>query len=148
MLNQAQVEAYLQRIGYSGSVEPTLHTLRNLHLAHVLSVPFENLSICSACQRQPIVLDETALFDKIVTRQRGGFCYELNDLFAALLIALGYRVELLSARVPNDEGRPVPDFDHLVLHVSLDYEWLADVGFGEGFRWPLRLSMGRVQPQG
>jgi N-hydroxyarylamine O-acetyltransferase len=119
----ACVDSYLNRIGCSGAREPTLDTLRQLHLAHVSSVPFENLDI----PRRPIVLDEAALFAKIVGRRRGGFCYELNGLFAALLRELGFRVTLLSARVPNAEGRPVPEFDHLVLRVDLAEPWLADV---------------------
>ncbi len=71
MLSPAQVNAYLERIHYAGSTELALHTLRNLHRAHLLNVPFENLSICNTCRKQPVVLDEAVLFDKIVTRRRG-----------------------------------------------------------------------------
>jgi N-hydroxyarylamine O-acetyltransferase len=138
------VETYLNRIGYGGSREPTSETLRELHLAHLSSVPFENLDI----PRRPIVLDEEALFAKIVEHRRGGFCYELNGLFAALLRDLGFRVTLLSARVPNAEGRPVPEFDHLVLRVDLAEPWLADVGFGDCFRLPLRLDERGPQAEG
>ena len=79
------VERYLQRIDYSGPTVPTLETLSALHQAHLLAVPFENLDIHLG---RAIVLDEEALYDKIVERRRGGFCYELNGLFAALLRAL------------------------------------------------------------
>lgn len=89
------VSAYPQRLNYAGPLEPTAGTLRSLHRAHLLAVPFENLDIHLG---RPIVLDEAAFFHKIVERQRGGFCYELNGLFAALLRQLGFDVTLLSAR--------------------------------------------------
>src|SRR5687768_15235135 len=122
--------AYLERIGYRGPVEPTAETLRRLHVAHLLAVPFENLSIHAS---EPIVLDDSALFEKIVARRRGGFRYELNGLFAALLGALGFEVEMLSAGVMNSEGEFGPDFDHMALVVKLEERWLADVGFGDSF---------------
>lgn len=148
------IEPYLARIGYTGSREPTLATLRALHLAHHYSVPFENLDIGLGV---PIVLDEAAVFDKIVGHRRGGFCYELNGLFAALLRALGFRVTLLSAAVRRSVGAdgPLfgPEFDHLALRVGLDQPWLVDVGFGDAFLHPLRLDTdeeqidsGRVTP--
>src|SRR3712207_4121225 len=74
--------AYVRRIDYYGSLEPTLETLRALPRAHMIAVPFENLDIREG---RALVLDEVGLFDKIVHRRRGGFCYELNGLFAALL---------------------------------------------------------------
>lgn len=138
-------KAYLQRINYSGPLELSAETLRKLQLAHLLTVPFENLSIHSA---EPIVLEDEALFDKIVTRRRGGFCYELNGLFAALLRALGFEVAMLSARVANAEGVYGPDFDHMTLLVTLDERWLADVGFGDSFLEPLLLDQRGEQGQG
>ena len=131
------VAAYLQRIHYRGPCAPTAETLRALHLAHHLAVPFENLDIHLG---QPIILDEARFYDKIVRRRRGGFCYELNGLFAALLRELGFDVTLLSARVTTGDGDFSPEFDHLVLLVQLEERWLADVGFGESFREPLRLD--------
>lgn len=129
--------AYFARIGYTGPPTPTAATLRGLHRAHLLSVPFENLDIGRGV---PIVLDLERLYDKIVTRRRGGFCYELNGLFGELLRVLGYGVTLLSARV-FDGGVPGPEFDHLVLLVSggaLEAPCLADVGFGASHLEPLR----------
>ncbi|HZI05078.1 MAG TPA: arylamine N-acetyltransferase [Archangium sp.] len=133
---------YLQRLGYEGPREPTLDTLRALHPRHLESVPFENLDVHG---QRPIVLDEAAFFDKIVRCRRGGFCYELNGLFAALLRALGFQVTYLSGRVSPDGVHPSgPEFDHLVLEVSLDgSSWLVDVGFGEGFTEPLPLAPGQ-----
>ena len=81
------VGAYLERIGYDGPLAPTAETLRRLHVAHLLAVPFENLSIHAG---EAVVLDDESLFDKVVRRRRGGFCYELNGLFAALLRSVGF----------------------------------------------------------
>ena len=132
------VEAYLKRIEYFGPREPALSLLRELHLAHLIHVPFENLSIH---WNEPVVLERTALFEKIVHRRRGGFCFELNGLFASLLEALGFEVDFLTAGVKNGNGEFSPDFDHLTLAVKLAGEtWLVDVGFGDSFRYPLRLN--------
>lgn len=139
------VPAYLARIAYRGPPSVSAATLRELHLAHLYAVPFENLDIHLG---RPILLDGAALFDKIVTRRRGGFCYELNGLFAELLAALGFRVTLLSAEVARQSGGFSPEFDHLALRVDLEEPWLADVGFGNGFRLPLRLTGGVDQAQG
>jgi len=144
------VKAYLERINYRGSLAPTAQTLQELQVAHLLTVPFENLSIHSA---EPIILDDDALFEKIVVRRRGGFCYELNGLFAALLRELGFEVAMLSARVANAEGIFGPDFDHMTLLVTLNEDevpqrWLADVGFGDSFIQPLLLDSRQDQVQG
>lgn len=138
---------YLQRIGYHGALSLTAQTLSALQQAHLLSVPFENLDISLG---RPIELDETALFEKIVQRGRGGFCYELNGLFAALLRDLGFSVTLLSAQVAHKNGGFGPPFDHLALLVTLEEPWLVDVGFGDSFRAPLRMEPLReqVQPEG
>ena len=114
MLNLA---AYLERIGYSGSTEPSAETLRALHRAHMLAVPFENLDIHLG---RKIVCDESRFLHKIVNERRGGFCYELNGAFAALLRGLGFQVTLLSARVACADGiTSGPEFDHLTLLVHL-----------------------------
>lgn len=131
------VSSYLARIAYHGPTEPTAEALRAIHHAHLLTVPFENLDIALG---RKIVLEEDAIVRKIVKLRRGGFCYELNSAFAALLQALGFRVTLLSARVARDTGGEGPEFDHLTLRVDLAESWLADVGFGESFLEPLRLE--------
>src|SRR5215218_8366156 len=139
------ITAYLDRIQEGGSRGPDAGTLRRLQVAHLLAVPFENLSIHWG---EPIVLDDEALFDKIVARRRGGFCYELNGLFAALLRVLGFDVEMLSAAVWGGAGKFGPEFDHMTLLVKLGERWLADVGFGDSFVEPLRLDERGVQTQG
>lgn len=133
--------AYLRRLGLDDQPTPTLAGLRLLHAAHLRHVPFENLSIHLG---EEIVLESDALVTKIVDRGRGGFCYELNGAFAALLAALGFEVTLLAARVHGTDGLG-PPFDHMCLRVDLDEPWLADVGFGDNFVQPLRLHAGGDQ---
>ena len=135
---------YLARINFATPAHsdfhrPSLKLLQALHEAHMLSVPFENLSIH---YDQPIVLQVAALYDKIVLRRRGGFCYELNGMFAWLLRQLDYRVTLLSAEVAESGGAFSPAYDHLTLlvHQVDGADWLADVGFGDSFRRPLRME--------
>jgi N-hydroxyarylamine O-acetyltransferase len=143
------VQAYLQRIRNPepltpGADRPSIDLLRSLHRAHLFAVPFENLDISVG---REIVCDESSILRKIVNEHRGGFCYELNGAFAALLRALGFRVTLLSARVAREDGSYGPEFDHLTLRVDLQEPWLADVGFGEGFLEPLRLKSSTEQSQ-
>ena len=130
------VHAYLRRIDYHGSLEPTATTLAALQGAHLWNVPFENLDVHLG---RPIVLALPALYEKIVEHRRGGFCYELNGLFAWLLRELGFDVSLLSGRV-FEQGQEGPEFDHLTLAVQAGGEWLTDVGFGDSFLRPLRLD--------
>jgi N-hydroxyarylamine O-acetyltransferase len=138
------VGPYLDRIGYRGSREPTLETLIALQRAHLLAVPFESLDCYLGV---PIRLEANALFDKVVTRRRGGFCYELNGLFAELLLALGFTVRRLAARpfTTNEPDGLAPPFAHLALLVELDRRWLTDVGFGFFAREPLDVDRREVQ---
>lgn len=138
------VSAYFERIGYTGATKPSRETLISLHRAHVMTVPFENLDIALG---RKIVCEEAHFLRKIVDQRRGGFCYELNGAFAGLLRELGFKVTLLSARVPHEDGSDSPEFDHLALQVDLEEPWLADVGFGDSFVEPLRLKGGIEQPQ-
>src|SRR6516225_7425991 len=136
-MNEQTLAAYLQRIGAARPATVDAAALRALHRAHQMTVPFENLSIHLS---EPISLDPDDLLHKIVTRRRGGFCYELNGAFALLLQALGAQVSRLAARV-HGEGGLGPPFDHLALVVRLpdgSGPWLADVGFGANSSYPLR----------
>ena len=130
--------AYLERIGYHGRIQPNREALCGLHLKHLLSIPFENLDIHLG---RPIILSEKAFYDKIITQHRGGFCYDLNGLFATLLDELGFKVSMLSARVARKGRGFSPDFDHMTLLVQLEHPWLVDVGFGDSFTEPKRLDM-------
>ncbi|MFK4222660.1 arylamine N-acetyltransferase [Streptomyces sp. NPDC019890] len=131
------MDAYLRRIGASRPERADAAALRDLQLRHLRTVPFENLSIHLG---EDIELEEKALLAKIVDAGRGGFCYELNGAFSALLRDLGFTVTLLQARVFGDEGRLGIPYDHLALLVGTADStgpWLADVGFGDHAHHPL-----------
>jgi N-hydroxyarylamine O-acetyltransferase len=141
-MDRSWVESYLQRIGASGHERGGIEALRDLQLAHLRAVPFENLSIHLG---EPIVLNPETLVDKIVERNRGGFCYELNGAFATLLEALGFQVAILAARVYGPSGLG-PPFDHMALRVELEHPWLVDVGFGAFAHYPVRIDTNVGQP--
>ena len=135
-MDEKTLTAYLRRIGVARPGSADAATLRILHRAHQMTVPFENLSIHLA---EPISLDPGAMLDKIVTRRRGGFCYELNGAFALLLQALGAEVTRVAARVHGEAGLG-PPLDHMALVVRTadgSGPWLADVGFGSHSVYPL-----------
>lgn len=139
------LEKYLDRISYTGRRDVSAATLRALHRAHMLAVPFENLD--NHLGRR-IVLEEEKVVHKIVDRRRGGICYELNGAFCGLLRAMGFSVSMLSAGVARDEGGFDPPYDHMALLVRLEERWLADVGFGDSFLEPLLLDDRNEQLQG
>lgn len=131
------VDAYLARIGAERPARPDHDALAELQGRHLDAVPFENLGIHLG---EPVVLDVERLVQKIVRRRRGGFCYELNGAFAALLRVLGFPVTLMQARVHGAEGSLGPPYDHLALRVDLEEPYLVDVGFGAFARRPLRFA--------
>lgn len=133
------IDAYLQRISYEGDIHIDHNTLAALQYHHLLRVPFENLDIHLGNE---IILDLAHLETKIVRDKRGGFCYELNGLFYALLRQLGFRVKMIAARVVKEEGGFGQEFDHMALIVDLGEEWLVDVGFGDSFLLPMPLEVG------
>lgn len=123
------LDAYFQRIGYDGERTPTLTTLRAIHTLHATTIPFENLS---PLLRQPVRLDLASLQDKLIHQGRGGYCFEQNLLLRAVLLALGFQVRGLAARVRwNVPDEVITARGHMLLRVDLDGEvYLADVGFG------------------
>lgn len=138
-MDDEMVDAYLARMAATRPAVLDAAALRHLHRAHLMSVPFENLSIHLG---EPVSLAADDLAGKIVRRRRGGFCYELNGAFALLLEALGVTVTRLAARV-NGDGQLGPPFDHLVLAARLPDRtgpWLVDVGFGDHSVYPLALD--------
>lgn len=141
--------AYLTRIQYFKPVKPDVQTLHGLQHAHMLTVPFENLDIGL---KRVILLDEEALWNKIILNRRGGFCYELNGLFAWLLKEIGFDVTYLNARDYHEGDDTFGiDFDHLALLVQAPNEstrWLVDVGWGDTFTQPLQLDHAQWQEQG
>ncbi len=136
------VSAYLGRIGWSGPPPvPSSTALRALHEAHVGAVPFENLDVLLG---RPIRLDLESLFAKLVAQRRGGYCFEQNTLFLAVLEALGFQAAPLAARVRLGSVEPRPR-THMLLRVELaEGPFLADVGFGgDGPLHPVPLEAGR-----
>ncbi len=127
---------YLKRIGYSGSIDPTLDTLTQVMRAQLYSVPFENLDVQAG---KIVSMAPEDIVEKIVYSTRGGYCYEVNGLFSMALGALGFRYDLIGARpMFYPQRRPKT---HVVLLVSIgDERWLCDTGFGSfGLRAPLGL---------
>ncbi len=139
------LDRYLQRIDYRGALQPTPEVLADLHLAHVRHIPFENLDVLLG---RGIQLDLPSLFDKLVTARRGGYCFEQNLLFAAVLEQIGFRVRRLAARVTYRTQRVLPR-THMLLRVETDgAAWLADVGFGAaGPLLPVAFRPGVAQVQ-
>jgi len=134
-LSALDLDAYLRRIRYSGSLQPNYQVLAALHLAHATHIPFENLDILLG---RSVRLDLETLQAKMINGRRGGYCFEQNVLFAALLERLGYSVTPLAGRVRYRVRRVLPR-THMLLLVRCDgATWIADVGFGlEGFLLPL-----------
>lgn len=128
-MSTIDLDAYFERIGYAGERTPTIETLRELHLRQAESIPFENLN---PLLKRPVSLDAESLQQKLIRERRGGYCYELNGLFALALDALGFRLTRLGARVVYlSDVDAFPPRTHMLLRVDLgDESWIADVGFG------------------
>jgi N-hydroxyarylamine O-acetyltransferase len=139
------IDLYLKRIKLTGVLTPTIENLEKLHLAHLINVPYENFDILRGL---PYNLDETNLFQKIILNHRGGYCYELNILFAKLLSELGFQTNLLSASIIGENGSSGPEFDHPVILVSLHKRFIADVGNAKWFHLPICLDDPDYQVQG
>jgi N-hydroxyarylamine O-acetyltransferase len=140
------IKQYLERINYIGPLNPTIEVLSKLQLMHLMNVPFENLDIHNKTE-----IDLKNLFNKIVTRKRGGFCYELNGLFYELLQEIGFTVKLVSARVYDTRKGYSPEFDHMAIVVSIKNDhYLVDVGFGEFAFFPIKIEIGKetIDPRG
>ena len=134
------LDAYFQRIGYSGERTASLSTLEAIHACHTNKIAFENLSPLLG---QPVLLDLPSLQQKLVDARRGGYCFEQNGLFRSVLIALDFQVISLAARVlwraPEEEITPR---SHMLLMVQIDdVPYIADVGFvGSTLPTPMRLT--------
>lgn len=145
MTGSFDLDAYLGRIGYSGSLAPTAETLTDLHRRHVMTFPFENINTLMGW---PVPLDIDSLQSKFVAGGRGGYCFEQNLLFKAALEAIGYKVTGLAARVlinrPPDSN---PPRSHMLLRVDVDETpYIADTGFGGNtLTEPIRLEADTIQ---
>lgn len=135
------IQAYLSRIGLTKKPQPTLDGLCLLQDAHMRHVPFENLDVLL---ERPLNLSEDALFEKIISRKRGGYCFELNTVYRALLTDVGFAPVPMLARVWLRDPVDVPPRTHLVNRVKIDGEdWISDVGFGgRAARVPLKIEDG------
>lgn len=140
------VQAYLARIGFTGKPTVDLATLSALQKAHIYHVPYENLDILRGAG---VSVDLRDVFDKVVTRRRGGYCFEMNGLFAWLLRSIGFDVTEYYGRYLLDEPVKAPMRRHRILCVRLDgNEYICDVGVGVlAPVYPLLLTENAVQTQ-
>jgi N-hydroxyarylamine O-acetyltransferase len=135
---------YLERIGLPTFPDVTPDGLARLHRAHRLAIPFENLVIR---QGLSISLDPPAIFDKLITRRRGGYCFEQNALFGWALCKAQFDWRPLLSRIWTGHctGDPVPARTHTLLLVTIDGAlWIADAGFGRGYAPPMPLVNGAM----
>ena len=132
------LQDYLDRIGYTGEARADLATVTAMMRRQLFTVPFENLDV-QAGKIVSLVPEE--IVDKIVARRRGGYCYEVNGIFAMALQALGVPYQLVAARPMFYPARRPRT--HMVIVVTLDgVQWLCDLGFGSyGIRAPIRLDL-------
>jgi N-hydroxyarylamine O-acetyltransferase len=136
------VDAYLARIGLTERPIPTAESLAQIQRAQRLCIPFENLDIPL---KRGISLDPEAIFDKLVTRRRGGYCFEQNQLFHRVLLALGFDSRPLMARTWLFAGDAIPPRSHTFNLVKIDgEEWIADAGFSSNYTAPMRLRDGET----
>jgi N-hydroxyarylamine O-acetyltransferase len=134
------LDAYFNRIGYTGERAATLDVLRGIHARHAESIPFENLNPLLGW---PVRLDIESLQQKLVHEGRGGYCFEQNGLFSHALKAIGFKVIGLAARVMWEAREDVvPSRSHMLVRVDLDGQtYIADTGFGGlTLTGPLRLE--------
>jgi N-hydroxyarylamine O-acetyltransferase len=135
---------YLERINFTNKVITDDNTLIQLHENHVINVPFENLDIHF---NRLFDLKLDSISKKVVDNFRGGFCYELNTLFNALLCNIGFKSRIIEARIYDELGNVGPKYDHMAIFVETDKKYLLDVGFGDLFTKPLEIKEG-VQSDG
>lgn len=140
------LDSYLGRIGLARPLPPNLETLRALHRAHLHSIPYENLDVQLG---RPVTIARAPIFEKIVGRGRGGWCYEMNGLFGWALGELGFRVTRVAGAVMREAMGDAVVGNHLVLKVELEEGLhLADVGFGDGPLEPIRIAAGPFESAG
>jgi N-hydroxyarylamine O-acetyltransferase len=121
-------DAYLDRTGWSGPLEPSLAVLTGLMRAHTRAIPFENLDVLLG---RGIRIDLDSVFAKLVTARRGGYCFEHSTLFAAALARAGFAPVAHSARVVMLTPRSAAPRTHMFLSVKLDaMTYVLDPGFG------------------
>ncbi|MBC2778545.1 arylamine N-acetyltransferase family protein [Parasphingopyxis marina] len=140
--SETQIAAYLARIGFTGTPQADLETLTAIHRGHVEAIPWDNLDVALG---RPLTRDPAAAFDKLVTRRRGGWCYEMNGLLGWMLEGLGFRLAHLAGAVDREIRGDATIGNHLLLLVELDRTYIADTGFGTGLIEPAPLAEGPVR---
>ncbi|WP_353474335.1 arylamine N-acetyltransferase [Salipiger sp. H15] len=144
-LSQSQIDTYLARIGMARPVQADLQSLTQLHRAHLLTFPFEALD---AFMGWPSGFTPAAAFDKMVLQRRGGWCFEMNGLFGAVLQGLGFRVTRLCGGVHREMLGDMAVGNHLTLRVDLDRPYLAEVGVADAIFEPVPLALGPIRQRG
>jgi N-hydroxyarylamine O-acetyltransferase len=137
-----ELQAYLDRIGFTGLPAPDLATLARIQRGHLEHIPYENLDVQL---RRPVTVDPRDAFAKLVTAGRGGWCYEMNGLFGWALEQVGFRVMRMTGAVLRAQRGDVAIGNHLALTVDLDQPYLVDVGLGDGPSEPIPLREGRYR---
>lgn len=132
-----KLQAYLDRIQFDGRPRPDLDTPRRAHRGHLEHIPYENLDVALA---RRVSIEIEPIFEKIVTRRRGGWCYEMNGLLAWALEEIGFNVTRMAGGVMRAANGDAVVGNHLVLRVDLDRPYLADVGFGDGMLEPVPIA--------
>jgi N-hydroxyarylamine O-acetyltransferase len=134
------LDAYLDRIGWNGPIEPTLGTLTALTRAHIARIPFENVDVLLG---RGIRIDLDSIVRKIVVGGRGGYCFEHGTLFQAALERIGFRVTAHAARVLMFVPRHLAPRTHMFLIIDIDgARFVVDPGFG-GHSAAVPVSLGR-----
>ncbi|GJM14669.1 MAG: hypothetical protein DHS20C12_30720 [Pseudohongiella sp.] len=139
------IDNYLQRIAYGGSTEPNFATLQSIHRHHCLAIPYENIDVI---MQTPVSRNLENIHEKIVTKVRGGWCYEMNGLLGWALEALGFKVTPLCGGVMRSQFGDAALANHLVLRIDLEHSWIADSGLGDGILEPLPLVAGSYRQRG
>lgn len=136
------LSGYLHRIGFAGAARPDLSTLRRIHRLHLAAIPYENLDVQLG---RRVGFEMRAIYRKLVSERRGGWCYEMNGLLAWALEQIGFRITRLAGAVVRDKNGDEWIGSHLALCVHLDEPYLADVGFGDGLIEPMPLAVGAAR---
>jgi N-hydroxyarylamine O-acetyltransferase len=132
-----KLQTYLDRVGFRGRANADLETLRTLHRLHLEHIPYENLDVQLG---HPVSIEIEPIFEKLVNRRRGGWCYEMNGLLGWALEEIGFKVTRMAGAVMRVVMGDANVGNHLVLRIDLDQPYIGDVGFGDGMLEPVALA--------
>ena len=134
-----ELQSYLDRVGFVGRVEPSLRCLTDLHRCQALTIAYENLDIQLG---RYVDRDRERIFERIVSRGRGGWCYETHELFLWALETIGFDARMTAAAIHRREFGDMRLGNHTAILVQLEQIYLADLGLGDGIREPIPLKEG------